>query len=142
MKDQDLQALIAYRLQRAAEALEEAQIMQEIGHWNTCANRLYYAAFYAVSALLIHDGLTAAKHSGIKALFNQHYVKPGKIPKTMGRLYNRLFDLRQEGDYLDFVALSAENVAPLVAATADFIAYLRALLNAEEDANPDRRDKP
>ena len=138
MKDQDLQALIAYRLQRAAEALEEAQIMQEIGHWNTCANRLYYAAFYAVSALLIHDGLTAAKYSGIKALFNQHYVKPGKVPKTMGRLYNRLFDLRQEGDYLDFVTLNAETVLPLVTATADFIALLRSLLETEEDINLDR----
>jgi len=138
MKDHDLQALVAYRLQRATEALEEAHLMQEIGHWNTCANRLYYAAFYTVSALLVHDGLTATKHSGIKALFNQHYVKTGKVPKAMGRLYNRLFDLRQEGDYLDFVTLDAETVAPLVTATADFIALLRSLLETEEDPNFDR----
>ncbi len=138
MKDQDLQALIAYRLQRAAEALEEAHLMQESGHWNTCANRLYYAAFYAVSALLIHDGLAAAKHSSVKALFNQHYVKTEKVPKAMGRLYNHLFNLRQEGDYLDFVTLNAETVVPLVTATADFITLLRSLRETEEDANLDR----
>ncbi len=52
----NIQELINYRLHRAYETLEEARLMQDIGHWNTCANRLYYAAFYAVSALLIYEG--------------------------------------------------------------------------------------
>ncbi|RME91125.1 MAG: HEPN domain-containing protein [Anaerolineae bacterium] len=102
--------------------------MQGIGHWNACANRLYYAAFYAVSALLVRDGYTATKHSGIKALFNRHYVKTGAVSKEQGRLYNRLFDLRQEGDYLDFVSLGKEVVEPLVNATADFIGTIQVLL--------------
>lgn len=128
MRKDDLQALIAYRLQRAEETLEEARVMQNIGHWNTCANRLYYAAFYAVSALLAKDEHSATKHSGIKALFNRHYVKTGKVSKEKGRLYNRLFDLRQEGDYLDFVSLEQATVEPLVDATADFIRTIRLLL--------------
>ena len=69
MRAEDLQALIAYRLQRAKETLEEARLMQGVEHWNTCANRLYYAAFYAVSALLVRDGHAASKHSGVKSLF-------------------------------------------------------------------------
>ena len=56
MKDTALQALIAYRLQRGAETLVEARLMQREGHWNACANRLYYAAFYVVSALLVQGG--------------------------------------------------------------------------------------
>ena len=87
MKEGELQALVAYRMQRAGEALDEARIMQRIGHWNTCANRLYYAAFYAVSALLVRDGHRATRHSGTKALFNRHYVKPGVVAKEKGRLY-------------------------------------------------------
>ncbi len=128
MREKDLQALINYRLQRAAETLEEARLMQNIAHWNTCANRLYYAAFYAVSALLIKDGLRASKHSGIKALFNRHYVKSAILTKENGRLYNRLFDLRQEGDYIDFVFLEAETVQPLVRATEVFIVTIRSLI--------------
>ena len=91
MRAKDLQALIDYRLQRATETLVEARLMQNAKHWNSCANRLYYAAFYAVSALLVKDGHAASKHSGVKALFNQYYVKPGTIEKDKGRLYNRLF---------------------------------------------------
>ncbi len=128
MKEQELQALIAYRLARVAETLVEAQLMQREAHWNACANRLYYAAFYAVSALLVRDGRIAAKHSGVKALFNQHYVKPGLVTKENGRLYNRLFDLRQEGDYIDFASLEAETVEPLVGETAVFIETIQALL--------------
>ncbi len=128
MREDDLEALVAYRLQRASDALEEARLMQKIEHWNTCANRLYYAAFYTVSALLVKGGHTASKHSGVKALFNRHYVKPGTVTKENGRLYNRLFDLRQEGDYIDFVSLDSETVAPLVEETAVFIDTIRSLL--------------
>ena len=128
MREEDLQALINYRLQRADETLEEARLMQNVAHWNTCANRLYYAAFYAVSALLIKDGHRASKHSGIKALFNQHYVKPRTITKKKGRLYNRLFDLRQEGDYIDFVFLEAELVEPFVEETGEFISTIQSLI--------------
>ena len=39
MREEELQALVAYRLQRAEETLEEARVMQRIGHWNACANR-------------------------------------------------------------------------------------------------------
>ena len=44
--------IIRYRLERAEETYQEALLMQREKHWNTCANRLYYACFYAVSALL------------------------------------------------------------------------------------------
>lgn len=81
MKQPELQALIAYRLERAAETLDEARLMQREGHWNACANRLYYAAFYAVSALLLQGGYTAVKHSGIKAMFNQRLRQAGHYDK-------------------------------------------------------------
>ena len=77
---------------------------------------------------LVRDGHAASKHSGVRALFNRHYVKPGIVTKENGRLYNRLFDLRQEGDYIDFVSLDARIVEPLVEATTVFIDMIRSLL--------------
>jgi uncharacterized protein len=128
VREEELQALIEYRLKRALETLAEARLMQRESHWNACANRLYYAAFYAVSALLVQGGYATAKHSGIKALFNRHYVKPGIVEKENGRLYHRLFDLRQEGDYIDFVSLDAKTVEPLVTKTALFIEKIEQLI--------------
>jgi len=54
----ETRTLIAYRLERARESLEEAKILLERGYGNTFVNRLYYACFYAVSSLLLSRGLS------------------------------------------------------------------------------------
>lgn len=105
--------------------------MKREEHWNTCANRLYYACFYAVLALLEKDGLASSKHSGIKSLFNQHFIKTGKIAKEHGKLYNNLFDARQEGDYVDFVYFDADTVEPWIPNVKDFIEAVSRLVNVK-----------
>jgi uncharacterized protein (UPF0332 family) len=37
--------LVRYRMERAAETLEEARLMLERGHLHGAANRIYYACF-------------------------------------------------------------------------------------------------
>ena len=74
MTEEHLKDLILYRIERARETFEEALLMQRAGHWNSCANRLYYACYYVVTALLAGKGLASSKHTGIKALFNQYLV--------------------------------------------------------------------
>jgi uncharacterized protein (UPF0332 family) len=44
---------INYRFHRAEESFEEALILAKEERWNAVINRLYYACFYAVIALLI-----------------------------------------------------------------------------------------
>lgn len=95
--------------------------MRTGGHWNACANRLYYACFYAVSALLVKYGLSSSKHSGIKSLFNQNIIKKEILSKNRGKLYNQLFEARQEGDYVDFVSFDRDLVEPWVLKVKEFI---------------------
>lgn len=98
--------LIKYRLERAKETLKEARVLLEKDHTNTSVNRLYYACFYCVSALLLTEGYSSSKHSGIRSLFDQHWVKNGRVSVENGRLYRRLFNQRQRGDYGDFVTFN------------------------------------
>ena len=91
--------LVQYRRDRAFEALDEARLMAETKHWNTCVNRLYYACFYIVSGLLEFNGHSSSKHTGIRSLFNQHFVKSGAISRELAAVYNDLFERRQESDY-------------------------------------------
>jgi uncharacterized protein len=107
---EETRALVAYRLERAEECLEEAKILFEKGHANTFVNRLYYACFYAVSALLLTKGLASARHSGVRAMFHQDFVKAGLIERRLGQLYDRLFDNRQKGDYADLVRFDVNEV--------------------------------
>lgn len=122
---------IIYRLARAQETYEEALLMKNAKHWNTCANRLYYSCFYAVSALLEKYNFRSSKHSGIKSLFNRNFVKSGKISKEFGKLYNNLLDAKQEGDYLDFVYFDADTIEPWLPSVKIFIDTIIKLINEE-----------
>lgn len=123
--------LVLYRMSRADETLEDARILAKAGRWNACVNRLYYACFYAVSALLVRDGLSSSKHAGVRGLFNRQYVKPGKIPKELARTYNDLFERRQEGDYIDFVSFQESQVLPWISKAEELIGYIAGLIERE-----------
>jgi len=113
--------LIRYRLERAGEALEEADVMADMNHWRTCINRLYYACFYAVSALLLKNDLSSSKHTGVKAFFNREFVLTGIVPRSYGRLYNLLFKYRQQSDYEDFFTIDEEIVREWITQSKDFV---------------------
>jgi len=120
--------LVKYRQSRALETFEEAVILSKEKHWNATANRLYYASFYAVSALLLNNGLSISTHNGVKTEFHKSFVKTGVISKQSGRTYSRLFNLRQEGDYMDFKRLEKEDVDLFFPETQALIAEIISLL--------------
>ena len=126
-----LEALIRYRLERAQESLDDAPLLADAESWNTCVNRLYYSCFYAVSALPARDGLASSRHTGIRSLFNRNYVRTGVVPRDLARLYNDLFERRQESDYADFVRFRSEQVRPWIPQTERFLAHITSLLSRE-----------
>jgi uncharacterized protein len=113
--------LIEYRLQRAKESFEEAKLLAQSNHWNTVANRLYYAAFYAINALFVKHEIQGATHNGIKANFHKEFIKTGLIDIDSGKLYNNLFNKRQEGDYQDFQIFVKEDIEPLIDKVQAFV---------------------
>lgn len=121
--------LIKYRHLRALETYEEAIILARENHWNAAANRLYYSCFYAVSALLLKNGFNISTHNGVKTEFHKSFVKTNLISKQSGRIYSRLFNLRQEGDYVDFKRLEKEDVDSFFSEANEFIAEISSLLN-------------
>lgn len=64
--------------------------------------------FYEVLALLHTKELSSAKHTGVRALFNEHFVKVGIVPVELGRLFSRMYEFRQKSDYGDFVKIQPE----------------------------------
>ena len=108
--NKDSVEIVKYRMARAVETLQEAHMLLEAGHNIATVNRLYYACFYAVCALLLTDGFSSPKHTGIRSLFNQHWVKTGRLPLPLGDLYNDLFMYRMKGDYTDFTSFDTAKV--------------------------------
>jgi uncharacterized protein len=131
----DRETLIQYRLERARESLEEAELMADAGHWNGCVNRLYYACFYAVNALLLRHDLASSKHAGVRSLFNRHFIKTGLVGSELGDLYSDLFNARNHGDYSDLAWFDEATVRPQLSRVAAFISEIGALATSPSDSS-------
>ena len=67
--------LIRYRLSRSKDTFIDARILADKERWNSAINRLYYAAYYAVIALLLKYNLKPTTHNGAKTVFSEHFIK-------------------------------------------------------------------
>ena len=73
--------MVKYRIDRASEAIAEARFLIRENHLHTAVNRLYYACFYAVSALLLTKEISVKRHSAAIQLFGLHCIGPGIVSK-------------------------------------------------------------
>ena len=118
----DRKAIVNYRVEKADIALEDAAFLATAGKYNLAANRLYYALYYACTALLISKGIPTKRHSGMITQMNYHFVKSGILTVDDGKLLKIMFDLRHEGDYEDFIEVQKEDIeefSPLVCTLID-----------------------
>lgn len=116
---------VKYRLEKAEETYEVAELLIENEKWNSAVNRLYYASFYAVTGLLVNTEITTKSHSGVKTQFFLNFIKRGIIDQELGKLYGDLFDWRQKGDYGDFFDFEEKDVRPLLEPTRKLIGQIK-----------------
>lgn len=117
----DKRGLIQYRLERSREALNDARLMfAKNGSPAGVVNRAYYAMFYAVLALLMTVDKGSSKHQGVIALFDQNFIKPNILPRELGKMLHRVFELRQVGDYRDLLVISTEQAEDVLNTAVEF----------------------
>ena len=106
----DKGVLIDYRIQRARETVQEAEMALKHSRFNLAENRIYYAMFYMVQALALKHDFSTSKHAQLLGWFNKTFVRTGQIEQALGRQYHSGFEKRQEGDYQDFLTFSKDEV--------------------------------
>lgn len=125
---EELKDYIQYRIERAWDTLDDARILAKNKKWNSVINRLYYAVYYAIMALLLKNNLKAGTHNGVKTNFTKYFIKTGIIDKESGTLYAQLFTWRQKGDYDDLFDFNEDKVMPLFEPTELLISKIESLL--------------
>ncbi len=128
LTDEERDALVKYRIEKAYGTLVEAQDCAEGNHWTLTANRLYYAVYYASKALLIQNGIVAKSHEGVIGMIGQNFVVPGIITIDEAKLLARLQNMRKTGDYDDFKEWHQEDVEPLFEKVEDYINKIKSLV--------------
>lgn len=105
---------VKFRMESAFQTYDAAKSLFKNEFWNSSINRLYYAIFYAVNALLVLNNIQTKTHSSVKSQFSLHFIKTKKLEKKYGQLLNILFDLRQKGDYGNMFNYDKKSVEPLI----------------------------
>ena len=117
-------------LAKAGGALEIAEVSLNKKELISCVNRMYYAAFYAVSAVLANEGIKYGKHTAVRSALNRDLVKTGRLSKKYGDYYNALFDDRMAGDYEPSTDFTFDEVQNLLAITKEFISQCKKIVES------------
>ena len=133
LTDEERSALVKYRIERAYETWSETREIINQRLWYAAANRMYYTCYYLTSALLISHGIMASSHTGVIRMLGMHFVSKGLLSNDMGHFYNRLFEMRQTGDYDDWITLSATDIIPLSQQIQDYFDAVLPLIKKQRE---------
>lgn len=131
LSDEERRAIVMYRIEKAQTALADIHKILPLGMWSIIANRLYYALYYAASALLIHTRHKVSTHEGVIALFNLYYIKDGLLPNEDGVLFANIFAFRQGSDYDDFFDATEEDIKRYLPQVEALVGKIVSLINLQ-----------
>ena len=69
LSESERQIIVRRELEKADRTFDDVLFCAKEAKLETAANRLYYALFHAMSALLVNDGYHVKSHRGILAMF-------------------------------------------------------------------------
>jgi len=99
-KKKQIVNVVRYWWKRSEDSIKSVEREINARDFRFAINRLYYLLFYAVSAALLERNQDFKKHSGVRSAFHREFVKKNLLDKKLGKLYDQLFENRQEGDYI------------------------------------------
>ena len=117
--------LCNYRIQNAEETLATACDCLEKKRYKDCINRSYYAAFYAIKAVLALEETDFKRHKDVVAYFNHKYVAGDIFSRNIGKALGRLKRKREASDYDDFYVASYEETIEQLNYAKDIIGEVK-----------------
>ena len=106
--DHRQEELSRYRIQEAKNSLKVAEHCLKEDLYKDSINRSYYAAFYAIKAVLALGTIDFKRHKDVVAYFNKEYVATNVFPRELGKRLGMLKQLREKSDYDDFYIASRD----------------------------------
>lgn len=123
--------LVATYWHKSMQTIEEAEVAIAASKWNMAANRIYYALFHGVAALLISDQHPVGTHRGTKATLGQFYVLTGKITQDEGRFFAQMSSLRDKADYDVIFTATEEEIRKYYPQAISFLQRIAFLLGID-----------
>ena len=125
LKEDERRIIVGLELEKADKTQAQMELLRREGVWELVANRLYYALFHTVSALLVNDRREVGTHKGAMIRFSEYYVKTGIFNKADGKLYSQLQKMREDGDYNCTIDVDREDIEPLIEPALNLILRIK-----------------
>lgn len=117
-------------MQKAVESIGAARNLVDGGFFCDAISKSYYCMFYASQALLIKHHIARKKHSAVISAIGEHFVKSGKLSRTLHRHLINAFEDREIADY-DVTWFATEDDAKLrIEQAREFIDEIQVLLKS------------
>lgn len=115
-------------LNKAKQSLKAARLLFDDDFADFSASRAYYAMFYSVEALLLHQNLSYSKHSAILSIFGKDFIRTGIFPEKYHQNLLEAFNLRNAGDYGAINSVSKEKAQELLQNAEEMISLIEKYL--------------
>jgi uncharacterized protein (UPF0332 family) len=125
------EALVKNRLEQAYEIMRTAEKLVEFGDYRSVLNRTYYAMFYALSALALHEDFQTSNHGQLLGWFNKTFVKGGVFEPQLSRILRDAFDRRMDADYEFDPLPDISDIPPMLADMKRFISTIKDYLEEQ-----------
>ena len=125
LSENERSIIVNREIEKAEKTFDDVLFCVRANKWQTAANRLYYALFHTMSALLISDGHQVKSHRGVLVLFGEHYVRTEKFSKKDGALLSDLVIMRDNADYNCFFEADEEKLSPFIEPTQQLIEKIK-----------------
>lgn len=123
--DEKNRELVKVRLEKADEDIDTAGELLTLKRYRAAVNRAYYALFSITTALLLTQKIDRAKHAGVEAALNQHFIKTGIIEVEYGKIFDYARKKREECDYTAKVVIDRETAVKVVEDAKRFIERIK-----------------
>ena len=123
------EVLVRYWLEKAHESLQSARNEYRDGHLSFAMNRIYYACFYALTAVFKDKDKMFKKHKGLRSALHRDLIRNGNIEDRWGKFFDDVFEARQRGDYTPMVTFEPDQLDEFLQQAEQFLKEMEKLIN-------------
>jgi uncharacterized protein (UPF0332 family) len=132
LNENERNIIVTRELEKTQRTFSDAVFCANEGKWEAAANRIYYALFHAMSALLVSDGHQVKSHRGVLSMFGEHYIKTEIFSRQDGSLLSDLVLMRDNADYNCFFEADEEKLQPYIEPTRLLIEKIKQYIACKE----------
>ncbi len=119
--------------EKARQSIAAAEVLFKDGFYDFSASRSYYAMFYSIEAVFLHQNRSFSKHKAVISAFGKEFIKTGIFPAEYHRYLLDAFDLRNIGDYGTIHSVNKDQVQQLIQHAKDIVNAIQSYLAKSHD---------